>query len=153
MRGDEEPVGADGASEAPYTPTDAEAESPERVIERVKKFAVAGYVLIAIPTLFLAGWRAFIGLTCSAAVVMINFLWLEGIVRKTLQPAPQVKAWRLAVRTLARFALFGAALTIAIFVVRFNTLSVLLGFSIIVIGIMGEAAYTLQRTLRRTDNR
>jgi hypothetical protein len=116
----------------------------------VKKFAFAGYGVMAVPTLFLAGWRPFVGLTCSAAVVMINFLWLEGIVGKTLQPAPQVKAWRLAVRTLARFALFGAALTIAIFVVRFNTLSVLLGFSIIVIGIMGEAAYTLQRTLRRT---
>lgn len=125
-----------------------EDERPERVIARVKKIALWAYLLMLIPTGFYAGFDALIGLTCSAAVVMINFLWLEEIVGKTLQPAPQVKAWRLAVRTLARFALFGVALSVLIFVVRFNTLSVLLGFSIIVIGIMGEAVYSLHRSLK-----
>lgn len=78
---------------------------------------------------------------------MINFLWLEEIVETILQPAPRLHAWRLSLRTLARFVLLGAALTITIFVARFNAFSVLLGFSIIVVGIMGEALYTVYRTL------
>jgi len=102
-----------------------------------------------IPIIILEGWKGALGLTCSAAVVMINFLWLEQILGKTLQSAPQAKAWRVAVRTMARFALFGAALAVAIFVVRFNSLSVLLGFSVIVIGIMGEAVYSVFRSLKR----
>jgi hypothetical protein len=51
------------------------------------------------------------------------------------------------VRALARFILLGAAVAVTIVIARFNVVSVLLGFSIIVVGIMGEAAYTL---LRRT---
>ena len=49
------------------------------------------------------------------------------------------------VRALSRFILLGAALTVTIVIARFNVVSVLLGFSIIVVGIMGEAAYTLVR--------
>jgi hypothetical protein len=48
---------------------------------------------------------------------------------------------------MARFALFGVALTVAIFVAGFDPISVLLGFSIVVIGIMGEALYAVVREL------
>jgi len=126
-----------------------ESESPEKVVGRIRRIAFSSYVLMLIPIIILEGWKGALGLTCSAAVVMINFLWLEQILGKTLQSAPQAKAWRVAVRTMARFALFGAALAVAIFVVRFNSLSVLLGFSVIVIGIMGEAAYSVFRSLKR----
>jgi hypothetical protein len=78
---------------------------------------------------------------------MINFLWLEGIVDSVLQPAPHPKPWRLTLRSLARFGLFGVALTVAIFVARFNASSVLLGFSIVVVGIIGEALYTIYRVI------
>jgi hypothetical protein len=47
---------------------------------------------------------------------------------------------------LGRYALLGAALSIAIFVARFNALSVLLGFSILVVGIMSEAVYSTVRS-------
>jgi hypothetical protein len=93
-----------------------------------------------------SGWQGFVGLTCSAAVVMINFLWLEEVVDNLLQPTPHLHAWRLTLRALARFALLGVALLVTIFVARFNALSVLLGFSIVVVGIMGEAAYALYRS-------
>lgn len=126
-----------------------ESESPETVVRRIRKIAFSAYVLMLIPITILEGWKGALGLTCSAAVVMINFLWLEQILGKTLQSAPQAKAWRVAVRTMARFALFGGALAVAIFVVRFNSLSVLLGFSVIVIGIMGEAVYSVFRSLKR----
>ena len=48
-------------------------------------------------------------------------------------------------RTLARFALLGVSLSVTIFVARFNTPSVLLGFSIVVVGIMGEALYAVMQ--------
>ena len=44
--------------------------------------------------------------------------------------------------SLARFALLGVALSVAIFVARFNAVSVLLGFSIVVVGILGEGLYS-----------
>ena len=48
-------------------------------------------------------------------------------------------------RALARYALLAAALSVTIVIARFNVVSVLLGFSIIVVGILGEAAFTLVR--------
>ena len=77
---------------------------------------------------------------------MINFLWLEEIVEGLLQPTPRRHPWRLTVRTLSRFALLGVALLVTIFVARMNAVSVLLGFSIVVVGIMGEAVYSTIRS-------
>ena len=111
---------------------------------------MAAFFVFAAAVLARSGWRALAGLTCSAAVTMINFLWLEEIVEGVLQPTPRLHAWRLSLRTLARFALLGVALTVAIFVARFNAVSVLLGFSIVVVGIMGEALYSLTRRAARS---
>ena len=116
-------------------------------MRRIRIFSGFGYVFLAILMLFLYDWKALIGLTCGALVVMINFLWLEEIVRRLLQPSPRTKPWRLLLRTFTRFALFGVALSVAIFVARLNEISVLLGFSILVIGIMGEAVYSAFRTI------
>lgn len=113
------------------------------VLRRIRRTSVVAYVVFALFLLPMGGWRALVGLTCSAAVTMINFLWLEEIVDAVLQPSPRLKAWRLSLRTLARFALLGVALSVAIFVARFNAVSVLLGFSIVVVGIMGEALYSV----------
>ena len=73
---------------------------------------------------------------------MISFLWLEHIVEAVLQPSPHLRAWNMLLRALARYVLLGAALSVAIIVARFNPLSILLGFSIVVVGIIGEALYT-----------
>jgi hypothetical protein len=104
------------------------------------------WAAFAIWMLATSGWWGFLGLTCSAAVVMINFLWLEEIVEHLLQPAPHLHAWKLTLRSLARFALLGVALLVTIVVARFNALSVLLGFSIVVVGIIGEALYMIYRS-------
>jgi len=77
---------------------------------------------------------------------MINFLWLEEIVETLLQPAQHRHLGRVTIRTLSRFALVGAALLVTIFVARVNAASVLLGFSIVVVGIMGEAVYSTFRS-------
>jgi hypothetical protein len=111
-----------------------------RSVRRVWWISLAAYVVIAASYAIRREFGSLVGLTCSALVVMINFLWLEEIAFKLLGPAPLVNPWKLGVRALGRYALLG--LVAAVFVVRFNILSVLLGTSILVIGIMGEALYS-----------
>jgi hypothetical protein len=122
-------------------------ESELAVIARVKRVSIWAYAVFAVFTLIASGFKAFIGLTCSAAVTMISFLWLEEIVTTILQPSPQLHARRLTVRALARFVLLGAATSVTIFVARFDAVSVLLGFSVVVVGIFGEAVYSVYRSL------
>ena len=121
-------------------------ETSADVLRRIKRTAVVAGVVFAIFALIFGGFRSFLGLTCSAAVTMITFLWLEEVVTVLLQPAEHQHARRLMLRTLARFALLGVALTVTIIIARFNPVSVLLGLSIIVVGIFGEAAYSLYRS-------
>lgn len=129
----------------------SEAGAERRLVRRIMRTGAVAWAIFALWFTIRADWWSVLGLTCSAAVVMINFLWLEEIVVRVLQPAPHVKAWRLGLRTLARFALFGVALSVTILIARFNAISVLLGFSIVVIGIMGEACYQLVRSYRNED--
>src|SRR5437879_2710990 len=94
------------------------------VIFRVKRNAIAAYVVFAVFTLIYGGFRPFLGLTCTAAVTMISFLWLEEVIGTLLQPSPHLRPWKVTVRSVARFALLGVALLVAIFVARFNASSV-----------------------------
>ena len=124
-------------------------ESPGDVLRRIKRTALAAAAVFAAICAISGGFAGFLGLTCSAAVTMISFLWLEEIVDVLLQPAAHLHARRLTLRTLARFALLGVALTVTIIIARFNAVSVLLGFSIIVVGICGEALYSVYRSFAR----
>ena len=125
--------------------TPDEEASELGVIARVKRVSVWAYFAFAAAVLILRGFKAFVGLTCAAAVTMISFLWLEEIVTTILQPSPQPNARRLTVRALARFVLLGVATSVTIFVARFDAVSVLLGFSVVVVGIIAEAAYSIVR--------
>ncbi|HXA15490.1 MAG TPA: ATP synthase subunit I [Thermoanaerobaculia bacterium] len=125
--------------------TAAQDEPPEVVLRRIRRIAVGAWVAFVVPVLMTGGWRGLIGLTCSGLVTMINFLWLEEIVQALLQPTRR-HLGRLTVRTLSRYALLGAALSVTIFVARINAASVLLGFSVVVVGIMGEAVYSTFRS-------
>ena len=126
--------------------TAAQDESPEVVLRRIRRIAMVSWGVFTIPVLVTGGWRGLIGLTCSGLVTMINFLWLEDVVEALLQPTPRRHLGRLTVRTLSRFALVGVALLVTIFVARINAVSVLLGFSVVVVGIMGEAVYSTIRS-------
>jgi hypothetical protein len=137
-------------STPPDEPPWYERETAADVLRRIKRNAMAAYVIFAVFALIFGGFRDFLGLTCSAAVTIISFLWLEEIVDVVLlQPAAHQHARKLMVRTLARFALLGVALTVTIIIARFNASSVLPGFSIIVVGIIGEALYSLYREVAR----
>jgi hypothetical protein len=124
----------------------AEADPPAAVTRRIRIISAGAYVVFIIPAVMHGGRQGFFALTCTAAVTMINFLWLEQIVNAVLQPSPRLRAWKLLLRSLARYALLGAAISVAIFVVHFDALSVLLGFSILVVGIMGEALVSVVRS-------
>lgn len=126
--------------------TDLENEPAAAVVRRIRLTALVSYFVFALYALISSGFQAFLGLTCSAAIVMINFLWLEEIVQSLLQPTPNLRPWRLILRAIARFVLLGVALTVTIYIARFDALSVLLGFSIVVVGIMGEALYSMYRS-------
>jgi hypothetical protein len=119
-----------------------------RLTRRISSFAFGCYVAFGIGLVISSGFASLLGLTCSAAVVMISFLWLEDIVKSVLQAAPQVKPWKLGLYTLARFAFLGLALSVAIFVARFQPLSVLLGFSVIVGAIMIEALCSVVKSMK-----
>ena len=116
------------------------------VLRRVKWMSVGAFFLFAAVLIFSTGFRSLLGLTYSAAVTMISFLWLEEIVGSLFQPTSHLQARRLTLRTVARFAVLGVALWVTIIVARFHALSVLLGFSIVVVGILGEAAYTTYKS-------
>jgi hypothetical protein len=122
------------------------ADDAAAVLRRIQRISFGAYIVFAVPVLVDGGLHGFVGLTCSAAVTMISFLWLEEIVNTVLQPSPRLRTWKVLLRTLARYVLLGAALSVAIFVARFNALSVLLGFSIVVVGIMGEAVYSTYKS-------
>ncbi len=125
--------------------TAAQDESPEVVLRRIRRMAMVSWGVFTIPVLMTGGWRGLIGLTCSGLVTMINFLWLEDVVEALLQPTRR-HLGRSALVILSRFALLGFALLVTIFVARINAVSVLLGFSVVVVGIMGEAVYSTIRS-------
>jgi len=141
LAGPEPAAGEEGGS-----PPFREDPSAAAVLPRIRRISVAAYVAFAIFTAISSGFAGLAGLTCSALVVMINFLWLEQIVSSILQPTPRLKPWKLTLRMAARFVLLGAAISVSIYVARFNALSVLLGFSIVVAGIIGEALYSTYRS-------
>ena len=130
------------ADEAPWY----DRETSRDVLRRIRRTAVGAWLGFAIFLAFSGGFRDVLGLTCSAAVTMICFLWLEEIVETLLQPTAHLHARRVTLRTLARYALLGMALTVTIIIARFNAVSLLLGFSVIVVGICGEALYSLYRS-------
>jgi hypothetical protein len=134
---------ADSATGGPEKPSEERA-----MVDRIFRFSLASWVIIAAWYIARLDWWGLFGLTCGGAVVMINFLWLEGIIVRALQPAPGVQGWKIGLGAIARFGLFGIAIALSIFVVRFNPLSVLLGFSVLVIGIGCEVLYAVYRASR-----
>lgn len=120
-------------------------EEPQgsRVLGRVRRNATVAAVVFGAGYLIRGDWTGAAGLTCGAAVAIVNFLWLERLVRRSIGPSPDAHPEKIAFGSLLRFALFSLVLAVSIFVARFNVLSVLLGVSIVVIGIAGEAVYSM----------
>src|SRR5688572_16068642 len=109
-------------SPAPRSFADAQDDGTESraVIRRIKRTALGAWIVFAVFSWILAGFRGFLGLTCSAAVTMICFLWLEEIAEALLQPAAHPRnARKLTLRAASRFVLLGVALLVTTSVARF----------------------------------
>jgi hypothetical protein len=118
------------------------SDDSRAVLRRIRWIGTGAYVALIIPVIMRSGLSGFLGLTCGAAVNIISFLWLEQILGAVLQPSPRLRTWRVVLRTLLRYALLGAGLAVSIIVAKLDAVSVLLGFSIVVVGIIGEALYS-----------
>lgn len=127
-------------------PTEESDAAGRRMLRRIRRNSLVAYAGFAAFLLISRGLKPLVGLTCSAAVTMISFLWLEDIVGAVLQPSAQPRPWKVVVRSVARFNVLGLSLLVTIFVARFDALSVLLGFSIVVVGIIGEALYSTYKS-------
>src|SRR5258706_5434785 len=122
-----------------------DAAGASAALRRIRINSVIAYLGFAIFLSILRGFHAFVGLTCSAALTMISFLWLEEIVTGILQPSAQLHPRRLVLRTMSRFVLLRMAAWVTVLVARFDAVSVLLGFSVVGGGIGGEALYSIYR--------
>lgn len=118
-------------------------------MRRVRLIALGAWLVFGVFLLIFGGFRHVVGLTCSAAVTMISFLWLEEIVRTVLHPSAKPNPARVTARAVSRLLMLGVALLVTILVARFDALSVLLGFSIVVVGIIGEALYWTVRRIAK----
>jgi hypothetical protein len=116
-------------------------------LRRIRRIALIAYVVFAISVGFTRGFRAFVALTCTAALAIISFLWLEEIVTGVLQPSAQLHPRRLLLKALSRFVILGVAAWVTVQVAKFDAVGVLLGFSAVVVGILGEAAYATYLSL------
>jgi hypothetical protein len=121
------------------------AGPPSGLLRRLRIEALGCYLVFGAGALFFEGFWGFLGLTCSALVVMIGHLWLERIVDRLLQPAPGISPWNLGIQVFGRLVAMGASLGVAIYVARFSPVSVILGFSVIVGAVMVEAVYSVFR--------
>jgi hypothetical protein len=130
----------------PATAPDDDSVGAAKALRRIRLNTLAAYAGFAVFLSISRGFGAFVGLTCSAAVTMISFLWLEEIVSGVLQPSAQLHPRRLVLRALSRFVLLGIAAWVTVLVARFDAVSVLLGFSVVVVGILGEALYSVYRS-------
>jgi hypothetical protein len=129
------------SEQSPVNPDPADESSATAALRRIRYMAITAYILFAILVGFTRGFRAFVALTCTAALAIISFLWLEEIVTGVLQPSAQLHPRRLVLRALSRFVLLGMAAWVTVQVAQFDVVGVLLGFSVVVVGILGEAAY------------
>lgn len=132
--------------QSPLTPDPDEAAGAA-ALRRIRWMSLAAYVVFAISIGFTRGFRPFVALTCTAALAIISFLWLEEIVTGVLQPSAQLHPRRLVLRAMSRFVLLGVAAWVTVQVAKFDAVGVLLGFSVVVVGILGEAVYATYRSL------
>jgi hypothetical protein len=80
-----------------------------------------------------------LSLTGAGLVAIINFRWLEDLLRSVIQAGePRFDRWSL-LRFLARIALLGALLGAVVLVPRVDPVAIALGFSALVIALLVEA--------------
>lgn len=117
-------------------------------VRRIMTTAGVSSIVMIVGAAVFAGWRFAGAIACSALLVVMNFVWLEEIVQDTLRASPDIKPASVGGRVVFRMFLMTVSVFATVGVARFEPVGVALGFSVIVIGILGEAARAIGISLR-----
>ena len=77
-------------------------------------------------------------LTGAGAVAIINFRWLEAVLRRVVQPGKPRFDRRSLLRLVGRLALFAGLFAALLWVPRVDPVAVVLGFSTLVVALVFE---------------
>jgi hypothetical protein len=79
-----------------------------------------------------------VSLTGAGAVAIINFRWLEAVLRRVVQPGQPRFDRRSLLRIVGRLALFAGLFAALLWVPRVEPVAVVLGFSALVVALIFE---------------
>jgi peptidoglycan biosynthesis protein MviN/MurJ (putative lipid II flippase) len=116
--------------------------SKDPVQKRIEFIALTFWAAFCIVSLPLFGYRFALGVMLGGGVCLANYqlLWRHARSSITL-PAKQGSAFMIR-RYIMRLALTGAVLYVLIALLHVDTLGLLLGLSVIMLGVMSYACYT-----------
>lgn len=117
-------------------------------VRRIMTTAVVSSLVMIAGAVVFAGWRFAGAIACSAILVVMNFVWLQEIVQDTLRSSPDISPASVGGRVVFRMILMTVSVFATVAVARFEPVGVALGFSVIVVGIFGEAARAIGISLR-----
>lgn len=119
------------------------------VIGRIRKSAVIATLALTAITWLVEGSRTALALFFSGTLIIMNFIWLEEILANTLRSSPDVNPLPVTLRIVLRFGLIAMSVIVTVGIARFEPVGVLIGFSVIVIGIVSEGFFSLWTALRK----
>jgi len=116
-------------------PHESDGFSPRRVVRLAVVLVVVGAAAELLLRRSLAGA---LSLTAAGVVAIINFRWLEVILRQVVQPGqPRFDSWSV-LRILGRLALLAGIFAALLWAPRIDAVAVALGFSALVVALVVE---------------
>ncbi len=109
--------------------------SGRNVVVTTGVLCLAGGVLFGVVR---HSFPAGLSLTGAGAVAIINFRWLEAVLRRVVQPGAPQFDFGSVLRIFGRMALFGIVMAALLWVPRIDAIGVALGFSVFVAALIGE---------------
>lgn len=128
-------------------------DDPEHasLVRRVRDVAIGAAIVLSLLSWWWLGLTPALALMVCAVIMIMNFLWLERIVGSTLRAEAEPQSAWVGLRILVRFGLIVVSIGVVVAVARYHPASVLLGFSVIVIGLLAEGARALHLSLTHDE--
>ncbi len=116
--------------------------SKDPVQKRIEFIALALWVGFCIASLPIAGWKFALGVLAGGGVCLANYQLLWRHARSSITLTAKQGSSYMIKRYILRLALTGAVLYVLVAVARVDVLGLLLGLSVIMLGVMSYACYT-----------
>lgn len=128
-------------------------DDPEHasLVRRVRDVAIGAAIVLSLLSWWWLGLTPALALLVCAVIMIMNFLWLERIVGSTLRAEAEPQSAWVGLRILVRFGLIVVSIGVVVAVARYHPASVLLGFSVIVIGLLAEGVRALHLSLTHDE--